>query len=68
MVDGGHKVCGRDVLWTVSEIAFKFDAMVLWAFLMIWLAFVNNSLKTRWLTEDILKKMAIRKASRRDIL
>ena len=50
------KTCGRYILWTVGWIAFKFDVVALWVFLMIWLNFGENPLKTRWPTENILKK------------
>ena len=51
-----QKACGREILWNVGWIAFKFDVVVLWVFLMIWLTFGKNPLKkTRWPMEDILK-------------
>ena len=63
MANGGHfenmvtpKDCGRDILRTFGWISLKFDVVVLWVFLMIWLTFGENPLKTRWLTEDIWKK------------
>ena len=74
MADGGHfeklaaqKACGRDILWTVGWIAFKFNAVVLLVFLMIWFTFGKNPLKTRC-REDILKKIASQKHCGRDIL
>ena len=47
-----QKVCGRDILWNVGWIAFKFDVVVLGVFLMIWITFEKNSLKQdgRWRT------------------
>ena len=50
-----QKVCRREILLAVEWIAFKFSEAVLWAFLMNWLTFGKSSLKTRWLTEGILK-------------
>ena len=57
MADGGYfkkmdaqKACGRDILWAVGRIAFKFDVVVLWVFRMIWSTFGKNSRKTWWLT------------------
>ena len=54
MADRGHfekmadqKVCGRDILWTISWITFKFDVVVLWVSLMIWLTFGKNLLKNK---------------------
>ena len=46
------KVCRHDILITVEWIPFKFDVVVLWVVLMIWLPFGKKSLKTRWMTED----------------
>ena len=69
MTDGRHlkkKACGRDV-WTIW-IAFKFGVEVHWVFLMIWSTFGKNRFKTRWLTGDILKKIATQKAYGHDIL
>ena len=48
-----NKACGL-VKLTVEWILFKFYRVVLLVFLMIWLTFGKNSLKTRWLTRDIL--------------
>ena len=53
--------CGLDILWTVGWIAFNLDVVVLWVFLMIWLTFGEEFMKTRWPTEDILKKMLPKK-------
>ena len=39
----------------VEWIPVKFCKMVIWVFLMIWLAIGKNSLKTRWLTGNILQ-------------
>ena len=43
-----QKTCGRDILWNVGWIAFKFAVVVIWVFVMIWLTFGKNPLKTRW--------------------
>ena len=51
-----QKACGRDILWNVGWIAFKLDVVVLWVFLVIWLTFRKNPLKTRLPMEDILNK------------
>ena len=52
MVDGGYfekksrkKTCVRDILRAVGMITFKFDVVVLWVFLMIWLPFGKNPQK-----------------------
>ena len=51
-----QKACGHDILWTFGSITFIFDVVILWVFLMIWLTFGKNLLKTKWLTEDIFQK------------
>ena len=48
-----QKACGQDNLWTVGWIASKFGRVVLWVFLMIWLTFGINPLKTKWLPQPL---------------
>ena len=60
LTDEGHfekiatwKACGCDILWTVGWITFKYNAVVLQAFLMIWLTFGKNPLTTSCMSSDI---------------
>ena len=48
-----QKACVHDILLAFEWIPFKFLYVVLWVFMLIWLTFGENSLKTRRLTEDI---------------
>ena len=48
---GVVRPCGYDNLWNVGRIAFKFGMVVLQVFLMIWLTFGMNPLKTKWLSQ-----------------
>ena len=47
-----HKTCGRIILWTVCLITCSVSAC-----LIFWWIFWNNSLLTRLMTEEILKKI-----------
>ena len=76
------KAFGRDILWTVCWITLKLYAVVSWVFLMIWSRKIESDwysclwsdelrgiihIKTRWLTEDIMQKIATQKTYGRDI-
>ena len=52
-----HSTYIRDIQESAGSRQLDRWTWVLYAFRMIWLTFGNNSLKTRWLMMDILKKI-----------
>ena len=68
MADGGHfekmsaqKACGRDIIWTVVWIGFKFDVVVRWLFRMIWLTFWEKNIKSKMADIGYFENVAAQK-------